>query len=119
MKDIQNQAGTLLHKEGIQSTKIERWVMKLKDKAVLCQVDKRKQDICICCPAVWQQEITNWFQKQDVLTYQDFEDKEESELEKKENQPEPLLENKSGGRSAGRLHEIEFKINSASTLWMI
>ena len=34
---------------------------------MVCALDKRKQDVSICCPAFWQQGLGSWFDGQDVV----------------------------------------------------
>ena len=80
--DLYKLSGDLYHAEGIQDSKMLWWRDGLARKYVVCDLDKRKQDVSICCFVLWQQEFKRWFDGQDVETvYPDIKSVEKSEFQ--------------------------------------
>ena len=59
-------ADDLYHAEGVQGATIRWWRNRFESNAIICNLDKRKQDVVVVCPRCWQFESMKWFKDQDV-----------------------------------------------------
>ena len=72
-------------------------------------LDKRKQDVCICCPAFWQQEFKRWFDDQDVeKVYPDIKSVEKIEFHDDVNEKITNMRSKLSYTSAYKKKEHSF-----------